>query len=308
MSRAVRLCARCGAKNRPQWRHCLRCRAALDKDVERAPRRLNRRAFGWVGGGFALAAALLMALPGGVAPPETEPAGRPVVSPREAVLELAPQAPARQAAEPVLQPATAEDYARAGEAAYAQGNLAVALSAFESATASHPQDPDARNNLGQILVRLGRPVDALPHLEAAVAATPDKWAYRFNLARARTLMGDWAGAVDDYKRAAQLFPDDHVTLYNLGRALQKLGDHQQASQALERAVQLEPEDPSFLLTLAASYEKLSRLPDALNAYRDYLTREPAAREATAIRARIKRLESVATPSGEPEVTSDTPDL
>ncbi len=303
MSRPVRLCARCGAKNRPDWRQCLRCRGDLF-EAAGSPARRRGMPWGWVGAGTAAAIVALLALPGKTAPGPAELATRRVVAPAEAVFEPRPPAGSRAAAEPVLQPVTVEDYARAGEAAYAQGNMAVALSAFEGAVAADAYDPDAQNNLGQILVRLGRPAEALPHFQAAAATIPHKWAYRFNLARARSLMNDWAGAVDDYTRAAQLFPDDHVTMYNLGRAHQKLGDHHQATQMLERAVRLEPEEPSFLLTLAVSYEKLSRLPDAINAYRDYLARQPDARDATAIRARITRLESVAAPQGEPEVASD----
>lgn len=227
--------------------------------------------------------------------PSRDVATRPAA---DTAFEL-PRAPAAdRPAEAVLTPVTKEDFARAGAAAYAQGQTTVALSAFEAAVEQFPDDPEARNNLGQVLVRLGRATEALPHLEAAVAADSDRWAFRFNLARARSQMGDWAGAVADYQMASQLFPDDHVTLYNLGRAQQKLDQHAAAAQSLERAIALEPADPSFLLTLAFSYEKLSRLPQALQAYRDYLAREPQSRQAETIRARIGQLEQVgSTPAG-----------
>ena len=204
-----------------------------------------------------------------------------------------------------MTPVTREDFARAGEAAYAQGNMTVALSAFEAAVAAFPGDPDAENNLGQLLVRIGRAKDALLHLQRAVDAAPDKWSYRFNLARARSMDEDWAGAVADYRAASQMFPDDHATLYNLGRALQKLGEHGDAIPALERAVTLQPDEPATLLTLASSYEKVSRLPDAIQAYREFLARDPQSRDAAAIRQRIARLEQVGLPS-EPAVPSLDP--
>ena len=205
--------------------------------------------------------------------------------------------------EPVLTPVTKEDFARAGAAAYAQGQVAVALSAFETAAAQFPEDADTRNNLGQVLVRVGRATEAIPHLEAAVAGDGDRWTFRFNLARARGLAGDWTGAVADYEVAVRLFPDDHVTLFNLGRAQQKLGAHAAAVTALERAVALEPNEPSQLLTLAYSYEKLSRVPQALQAYRDYLDRDPQSRQAETIRARIGQLEQVGAPTGQAECRS-----
>jgi regulator of sirC expression with transglutaminase-like and TPR domain len=103
--------------------------------------------------------------------------------------------------------------------------------------------------------------------------------------------------------AAQIFPEDHVTLHNLGRALQRVGQHAEAVASLERAVALDPSQHAYLLPLAASYEQLSRLPDAVQAYRAFLDREPQAHDAPLIRARIGRLEQVGAPDGTVQTTS-----
>ena len=302
MSRDVRLCAGCGAKNRPEWRTCQRCRRDLREPVTSAPARgRSGRAYLIVGSVTATAALVLALSTSRPTHVVDDGSNRPAPAPAEAVFER--PRPATPPAEVVLTPVTREDFARAGETAYAQGQMGVALSAFEAAVASFPGDPDARNNLGQLLVRIGRVTEALPHLQAAAAADPGKWTYRFNLARARGLGGDWEGAVAEYRAAAQIFPDDHVTLYNLGRALQKVGDHAEAVASLERAVSLDPSQPSCLLTLAASYEHLSRLPDAVQAYRTFLDREPQAHDAPLIRARIGRLEGVGRPDGAAQTTS-----
>lgn len=305
MSRATRVCAGCGAKNRPDWRRCQRCRAELTAAPIEAVRPASRR-LPW---GLAAAAAVVVAV-GALAWPSAAPspaASRPSPEARlPAERARVAVAGAGGVGETARTPVTRDDFARAGEAAYAQGDLDVALSAFEAAAAAFPGDGDARNNLGQLLVRLGRVPEALPHLEAAVAADARKWAYRFNLARARGQGGDWIGAAADYRVAAELFPDDHVTLYNLGRALQRSGDDAGAAVALERAVALAPDEPSFLLPLAASYEKLSRLPEAVRAYRQFLERDPGARDASAIRSRIARLEQVGVPDAGAEATSAPP--
>ena len=302
MTRDVRLCAGCGAKNRPGWRACQRCR----RDLTEAPATSDGGGglrWKWVVvPGTVAAAALSMALPLARPVPVVvdDSLTRPPVASDEAVLDRP-----RVTTPPVeveLTPVTREDFARAGESAYAQGQMGVALSAFEGAVAAYPTDPEARNNLGQLLVRLGRVTEALPHLQAAAAAKPEKWTFRFNLARARGIGGDWEGAVTDYRAAAQIFPDDHVTLFNLGRALQKLGQHAEAVASLERAVALDQSQTSCLLTLAASYEQLSRLPEAVQAYRDFLHREPRASEASAIRARIARLQQVGVPEGAAQTT------
>ena len=253
--------------------------------------------------GTVAAAALAMALPLARPAPVVvdDSLRRPPVASDEAVFDR-PRA-ATPPVEVELTPVTREDFARAGESAYAQGQMGVALSAFEGAVAAYPTDPEAQNNLGQLLVRLGRVTEALPHLQAAAAAEPEKWTFRFNLARARGVGGDWEGAVADYRAAAQIFPDDHVTQFNLGRALQKLGQHAEAVVSLERAVALDQSQTSCLLTLAASYEQLSRLPEAVQAYRDFLDREPRASEASVIRARIGRLQQVGVPEGSAQTTS-----
>jgi Flp pilus assembly protein TadD len=303
ITRDFKVCAGCGAKNRPGWRACQRCRRDLNAAAAATPARASvSRGTVALGGAVllpVLVVAATLAWPARPAP-RAAVAGPPAVETPFTV--PAAEAPATPPAEVTLTPVTREDFARAGAAAYAQGKTAVALSAFETAVSQFPDDAESRNNLGQLLVRLGRASEALPHLEAAAAADPQRWTFRFNLARVRSVMGDWGGAVADYQTAAQLFPEDHVTLYNLGRAQQKLGEHAAAAASLERAIELEPGDPSFLLTLAFSYEKLSRLPQALQTYRDYLARDPQSRQAETIRARIGQLQQVGTTAPGAEAT------
>ena len=74
--------------------------------------------------------------------------------------------------------------------------------------AETPDDSEAQNNLGQILVRLGRAKDALPHFDAAIEIDGERWSYRFNRARAYGLLNMWEQAVAEYRVAANLFPDD----------------------------------------------------------------------------------------------------
>jgi tetratricopeptide (TPR) repeat protein len=304
VAREFTLCASCGARNRPDWRACQRCRRDLRPAPAGPPGRSTHGPRAWVLGAAVLVPAVVAAVM--MSWPE---AGAPVAAASTAApVEPAFEVPAAVAtpSEPVLTPVTKEDFARAGSAAYEQGQVAVALSAFETAAAQFPDDPETRNNLGQVLVRVGRAAEAIPHLEAAVAGDGDRWTFRFNLARARGQAGDWSRAVADYQVAAQLFPDDHVTLYNLGRAQQKLGEHAAAAASLERAVALAPDEPSALLTLAFSYEKLSRIPQALQAYRDYLERDPQSRQAETIRARIGQLQQAGLTSGQVESTSSLP--
>jgi tetratricopeptide (TPR) repeat protein len=301
VTRGITRCRRCGAKNRADWRQCLRCRHAL-VEASQASAPSGRVRWSWMAAAVVVSGIVAaVAFPGRAPVPvaTVDPVTEAPLEPAEARLDAPrPSAPVEAA----LTPVTREDFARAGESAYAQGQMSVALSAFEGAVAAFPGDADAENNLGQLLSRLGRGAEAVPHLERAAAADPGKWTYRFNLARARGIAGDWEGAVADYRVAATIFPDDHVTLFNLGRALQRAGDHAASVEPLERAVALSPDEPSLLLSLASSYERVSRLPDAAQAYRSFLDRAPRAADAPAIRARIARLEGVGRPEGEVAAT------
>lgn len=56
-----------------------------------------------------------------------------------------------------------------GNTAYAMGDLGAAASAYQQAVQSHPEDADAWNNLAQVLLELGKPMDASAAIAKAVA-------------------------------------------------------------------------------------------------------------------------------------------
>ena len=177
----------------------------------------------------------------------------------------------------------------AGNQLFETREFRAALAQFEAAVAVAPDDAQARNNLGQTLVRLERRMEALPHFEEAIRLDPGRWAYHFNLARVHGDLGWWNRAVVGYRRAAELRPDDVATRYNMGRALHEWGDYRAAVEAYLQALTLAPEEPSFYLSLASSYEALARPADAVIAYARYLERGPESAQADTIRARMDAL-------------------
>ena len=217
-----------------------------------------------------------------------------------------PRAPSAPPVEVVLTPVTHEDFARAGETAYAQGQHEDRAERVRGGRGGLPGRRRTRATTWDSCwcasagrprrCRICRPQPRPTRRSGLSGSTSRGRAGSAEIGRAR-----WPTT----GRPAQLFPDDHATLYNLGRALQKLGDHGEAVAALERAVALQPGEPSLLLTLASSYEKLSRVPDAVQAYRQFLDRDPQARDASAIRQRITRLEQVGAPDGQVVPTSAT---
>jgi Flp pilus assembly protein TadD len=183
----------------------------------------------------------------------------------------------------------------AGTVAYLSGDLEGALAQFTAAVERNPQDAEALSNLGQVLVKLGRPGDALPHLEKAASLVPERWEYRFNLARALGVLGRWDEAVQGYQEAQRLFPNDYVTTFNLALAHYKKGDAAMAADEYQNAIALQPGDASFRMALALAYEKLQKPAEAAAAYAEYLRLSPSAADADKVRARIAQLTGAPAP-------------
>jgi len=296
MSRPAGSCAGCGARMLGVWRVCPRCGHALahvpppSARAKPAPpddrRGVSRHlALAVAAIGVVVVAVLIWQLRPGE-PPETSGALEPEALRRPVVQAEAP------AERPDLDlpraPETTGEAAQRGLRAYADGDLTAALAAFQEAVGDQPRDAESLNNLGQVLIRLGRVPEALPRFEQAIDLSPSKWAFRFNHARALGLTGNWQAAVEGYREADRLFPDDYVTLFNMGLALQKLGLHREAAPVLERASQLD-QDASLLLPLGASYEALTRTAEAVDVYQRYLAAAAEGPDAPAVRARLERL-------------------
>jgi tetratricopeptide (TPR) repeat protein len=183
------------------------------------------------------------------------------------------------------------DVSRAGLAAYAQGNVAEAITQFTAAVEANPSNAEALNNLGQALVRAGRAGDAIPYFNRAIASADDVWTYHFNRARAYGDMHEWRRAIDGYRDAARLFPDDYATAFNLAHALQSSGDLGGAIEEYQRAVRLAPGQADFPLALASALERAQRPKDAIDAYKRFLDLQDSGPDADKVRKRITELES-----------------
>ncbi len=185
------------------------------------------------------------------------------------------------------------DSQRAGYHAYAGGDLNAALLHYQQAVYSNPEDPEARNNLAQVLVRLNRVSEALPHFDEAIRQDSQKWAYRFNRARAYAQIERLSDAVTDYRAAAALFPEDYATYYNLGLILLKTKAYPEAATAFERAVALAPGEPSFLISLGTAYVAAEQLDRAKTAFEQFLTLAPNGAEAPKVRQLLEALTAAA---------------
>jgi tetratricopeptide (TPR) repeat protein len=244
----------------------------------------------WIGGGVGLVAvlALVMATSGETSGTTTVALTEVAPTPQDAGAPIAAAAETGERVEPTVSVATV-DSKREAAAAYAQGDYGTALERLEAAVTSSPNDPEARNNLGQLFVRQGRAAESLPHFDAAVRLDGQRWAYRFNRARAYGLLNRWPDAITDYRVAATLFPDDHATHYNLGLALLRVRDYPGAVTALEQAVAAAPEEHTFLITLGTAYVGTERSERARETFERFLEIAPDDDDAPRVRALLEAL-------------------
>jgi tetratricopeptide (TPR) repeat protein len=236
-----------------------------------------------VGGVFVLAVAAIAMLAGPrkqVVPVEPAVTIEPQAQRDPRVGQVAPSAPA-----PVFAGAEAS---REGIAAYNAGDMAAAVARFTAAVEHDPNNAEALNNLGQVLVRTGRARDAIPYFDRAIAAD-GVWSYHFNRARAYGDLKQWRQAIAGYTDAAGLFPDDYVTQFNLARARQADGDSSGALQAYAKAMELAPGQADFHLWYAQALDQSGKRREAAVEYRRFLELDPSASQAEKVKARLTEL-------------------
>lgn len=283
------VCEACGSKFSPDRDRCPRCRAGIavvdPAAVAARSRRLRTVGAVLLGGSLAAFAGLWLIAPKAdstsVTPATTDPlaARRPKAAPE-------PADPAGTKTERPFMDASGRAYE-----AYQSNDFEAALTQYQDAIARNPNDAEALSNLGQVLVRLGKPEEALPYFDRAIALNGDRWAYVFNRARAASVLERWKESIDGYRRAQQLFPSDYVTTFNLGLTLHKAGNEEAAVAEYGKAIALAPDDGAFRRALGISLERLNRSTDAAAAYTEYLKLVPNAPDADKVRERIALLTS-----------------
>ena len=97
----------------------------------------------------------------------------------------------------------------------ADGDLPLARDAFQAALSIKPDFPEARTNLGGVLLKLGETENAVGQLRTAIDLKPDDARAYYNLGLALPKQGDTQGEHDAFERAAQL--DPHLTLPQTAR-------------------------------------------------------------------------------------------
>lgn len=188
-----------------------------------------------------------------------------------------------------------------------------AIAEYESAIRANEANAKAHFNLGVLLQKVGRPLEAAKHLDA-VAATgayeleakrakaqalvsgghldaaaielesilaqhPDDRASLLMLAAIRADQGRIDDAAGLYKAAIALKPGDAATHYNFGATMAAAGRIEPAIEQFQAAIDAKPDFFEAHNNLATSLVQLNRLDEAVEAFRAALRAESGSREA-----------------------------
>jgi tetratricopeptide (TPR) repeat protein len=201
----------------------------------------------------------------------------------------------------------------AGIAMGATGHPGEAVGYFKKALSLDPGYHDARKNLAQTLVVLGRSEPAVRLLDKLVSALPNDESAWYLLAQAhmglgqlpealtaatksialnpgqarsynlRAVVYDRSGqtneALEDYETALKIDPDDVETLVNISLPLARQTRQADALQAVSRAVALNPAHSGARLRLAAQLTESGQTDEAIAQYHHLLDIAPTHAEA-----------------------------
>lgn len=109
-------------------------------------------------------------------------------------------------------------------AAYRNGRLARADSAFREVVSQCPRESGALTGLGYVAMRQGAIDEARRRFASALAETPDGYDALTGMGMAADRQGDTKGARDTFRRAAVLFPKDSLVGWYLDRLPESYAD------------------------------------------------------------------------------------
>jgi predicted O-linked N-acetylglucosamine transferase (SPINDLY family) len=135
-------------------------------------------------------------------------------------------------------------------------------------------DAELHHHLGLLLLQTGQLDPALFHLEKCVQLDPKKPDQLNNYATALNYKGKAAQAAEQYRKAVELDPKSFPAQLGLSSALIGTLDFGPAIEEAKKAAGMEPSRAEPIVNHALALSRLARVPEAIEALRDGLTRAP----------------------------------
>ncbi|BBO67870.1 hypothetical protein DSCA_18000 [Desulfosarcina alkanivorans] len=205
-------------------------------------------------------------------------------------------------------PALAAALCSQGSRLTIQGEYEEALTYFQKAAETNPEDPEAWYGLGSCYVGLEQPDDAIAAYNRPIEQDPDNAVAHFVLAmyyktigqyeqvipslrevvridpanvRAQFELGRAYGALDRTEEQIDTFneilgshPDHIPTLLDLGATLGKIGRLEEAIAMFSRAGSLEPDNELIYYNIGVTYNRMQRPDKAIRAYTHAIRANP----------------------------------
>jgi protein O-mannosyl-transferase len=149
-----------------------------------------------------------------------------------------------------------------------------ALTLWSDAVRKVPDNPGARNNLGDALQQAGRLQDALAQYREAVRMSPSFAGARLNLANALLGAGRVDEALAESEEAVRLRPDSLEIRETLAHSLGEAGRLPEAIVQFEEALRLNPRAAEAHRSLGTVLLRSGRLPEAIAEYGNALRVRP----------------------------------
>jgi Flp pilus assembly protein TadD len=266
-----RVCASCGARNKPRWEFCVRCGEALADDepadavqaptvVDSIPADIPWR--GWLLSALVLggAVAAYLGLRG------------PAFSPSPDLFTIGSPAPNPSA---VPSPPTPNEGV-AGERMLAAGNFGAALPLLAEAVRKQPDDPRLVRLYALALRRAGQVEASVDQLKRVVALSSEDASARLDLARMLDGLGRTDEAAAAYGDLLRVSPRSLEGLGLLAAVHTRQGKHAEALPLLRRYAELKPDDLANRQNLAFALEKTGDEAAAIDQYTSIVADLPTA--------------------------------
>jgi tetratricopeptide (TPR) repeat protein len=161
-----------------------------------------------------------------------------------------------------------------GEELVRAGRPSEAISVLRKAAQASPDYAPTYFNLGIALNESGRKEEALDAFDAAIKTDPNYFEARAAMGLTLLETGRPTGAVTQFREAARLRPDAANVHRDLGNALAQAGQRSEAIKEYQEALRLNANDAPSHNSLAVTLQQEGRVDDAIRHYQDALLLQP----------------------------------
>jgi len=177
-----------------------------------------------------------------------------------------------------IKPDYPEAHSNLGNALLKAGRVAESIAECQASLKLEPAYAKAHNNLGNAFLEAGRITEAIEHYETALRLKPGDEKTHYNLGNAFLKAGRFPEAIAKYADALSIKPNDAEARYNLGNALLAEGRVMQAIPQYQLALQAKPGYLDARTNLGNSFLQVNRTQEAIALFEEVLQAQPDSAE------------------------------